>query len=132
MVKRRSGKNDRFVVIDHGLAIYMQLNSPRKHDLLEVPAFGYEVFHSMGMGYCGHILGNNWACVEYFCHVMAGGTNDLYAPLKGGMVWFSAGKGREEGVVNVNNPIRVHINNPGCYDLHVACQYNKINLMFSK
>ena len=53
------------------------------------------------------ILGNDRSGIQVSGDVMAGGADHLHASLKSGMVGFGPRKGGKEGMVNIDDPVRV-------------------------
>ena len=83
----------------------------------------------MGVGYGGYILSDDGSCIQFLGYVMARGANNLYPSFKSGMVRFRSCKGRKEGMVDIDDLVGIHTNKLWGYDLHIACENDKINLM---
>ena len=85
-------KNNRLVIVHHGLALYVQLHRPGQYDFFQVAAFSDQIGDMVGVGYGGDILGDDRALVEVFGDVMAGRSDNLDPSLEGGVVGLGAGE----------------------------------------
>ena len=61
---------------------------------------------------------------------MAGRTNDFYSSFKRCMIRFCTNERREERVVYVDDAVGLCFNHLFGNHLHIACQYNEIDVMF--
>src|SRR5690606_18926281 len=95
------------VVVAEHLALHVVPHRPRQHQLLQVAALAHQVLHRVAVGDGGDVLGNDRPGVELAGDVMAGGADDLHAPRVGGVVGLGAREGRQEGVVDVDDPLRI-------------------------
>ena len=63
---------------------------------------------------------------------MAGGSYDFHTTLESRVIGLGADKGRQEGMMDVDNPIGISIDELFRNDLHVACQHDEVHPMFGQ
>ena len=121
---------------DHGLIDIKQdtvfdvpADGAGEYDLFEVAAFADEVFDGVAVGYADYILLDDGTVVEDFGDVVAGRANQLYAALEGLMIWPRADERRQKRMVNVDDALRIAVDEVVGEDLHVAGEYQEVGLM---
>ncbi|MNV71212.1 hypothetical protein D3C71_1642200 [compost metagenome] len=57
-----------------------------------------------------HILFNNRATIKLFCNIVSSCSDNLYPALVRLSVRITANKGRQEGVMNINNLVAIVLN----------------------
>ncbi len=76
-----------------------------------------------------HVLFDDGSLIEFGGHVVGGGTDDLDPPFVGLVVGVPAGESRQEGVMDVDDPVGESIQDRVAEDLHVAGQYDQIDVL---
>src|SRR5579863_2569860 len=76
-----------------------------------------------------HVLLDDWSVVEYFGDVMAGCADELDAALESLMIRARSNKRRQKRVVNVDNALRVAVDEFVRQNLHVAGEHHEVRLM---
>ena len=80
----------------------------------------HQVVHSVAVGNVSDVLVDYGAGIEFFGNVVGGGTDDFHASLVSPTVGVRFDEGWKEGVVDVDNLVRVSRDEFGSQDLHVA------------
>jgi len=101
----------------------------REDNFFKVAAFADEVFDGVTMGDADDVLLDDGTVVEDFGYVMARSTNQLYAALKGLMIWTSANEGWQKRMVNVNDALRIAVDEIVGENLHVAREHQKVDIV---
>ena len=78
-----------------------------QHDLLEVSTFLYQISHLVAMGDADDVLLDDRTVVQGGSHVVAGGPNELHPTLESAMLGTSTTERREEGMVHVDDTLRI-------------------------
>ena len=64
--------------------------------------------------------------VEHFGDVVSGGADGFDASAVGAAVEGGPDEGRKEGVMDVDDAVRIGIDGIGCEDLHVAGEHDEV------
>ena len=75
-----------------------------------------------------HVLLDNRPLIQIFRHVVAGGTDQLYALVVGLLIRVRPHEGRQERVMNIDHSMRVMGDKIRTEDLHVTGQHHHIHL----
>src|SRR5215470_2283510 len=81
------------------------------------------------MGNTNDILLNNWPVIQNFRDVVTGCSNQLYATLESLMVRLGTNERRQNGMVDVDNPLWILSQKLGRQNLHVTRKHNKVRLV---
>jgi len=121
---------------DHGLIDIKQdtvfdvpADGAGEYDLFEVAAFADEVFDGVAVGYADYILLDDGTVVEDFGDVVAGCADQLHAALEGLMVRAGADEGGQKRMMNVDDALRIAVDEIVGKNLHVAGENHEIGLM---
>ena len=125
-----SGEDDGFVVVGEDFALDVPTHGAGKDDFFEVAALTDEVLDSLLVGDADDVLLDDGAFVQFRRDVMAGGTDDFDTAVMGGVVGPGSGKGGEEAVVDVDDPVWPGSADVIGEDLHVAGEDDGFDLMF--
>ena len=106
--------------MDEDPVLQVESHRPGEHDALEVFPLHLHVADGVAVADLDDVLGDDGAVIEGLRHVVAGGADDLDAPVIGLLVGASPCESRQEGVMDVDDPVR-----PVCHetireDLHVT------------
>ena len=72
-----------------------------------------------------HLLMDDRACIQLRSCVVAGGADQFHAPIVGTTVGIGPGKGRQQGVVDIDDAVVMLLTEPSGKDLHVATEDRK-------
>ena len=89
-------------------------------DLLEVLAFQDEALGSVLVGDAGYILLDDRAGIQFRRHIVARGADNLDTTLLGLMIRLRADEGRQEGMVDIDDVVRIGGNHLVAENLHVT------------
>lgn len=103
-------------------------NGPCQNDRLEVSSFPRELGHRVAVGHTCDLLVEDRSFVEFFGHVVRGGPDQLHTPVMSLAVGVGSDEGREERVMNVDDPRSIGVDQDGRQDLHVAGQHHEIDV----
>src|SRR6266446_3499731 len=104
--------------------LQMPHQRPRQYNPLEIAALLYKILYLITMRDADHILFDDGAVVKRFGDVVAGGADQFYTTMKCSMVGPRADKGRQEGMVHIDNARGIFLDELRRQDLHVASQHN--------
>ncbi len=107
----------------------MPANSAGEDHFLEVAAFADEVFDGVAVRDADDILLDDGAVVEDFGDVVAGCADQLYSTLEGLMVRARSDEGGQERVVNVDDALRITVDEIVGKNLHVASEDHEIGFV---
>ena len=110
----------------------MQLHGTRQNDLLQIPSFRDKIRNGMYMGNRAYILGNDRTFIQFLGDIVAGRPDDLYPTAEGCMVGFGPGKGRKEGVMDINDAVGIFLDKLGPHDLHIAGQDDQVYMVLAE
>src|SRR2546423_11824425 len=128
--KGKSSEHNSLIAIKQHPTLYMPAYSAREDDLFQVPAFADEVFDGVAVRNPNNILLNDWPIVEHLGDVVTGGANQLHTALECLMVRPRADKCRKKRVLNVDNPLWKPVDKVVVKNMHLACQYLEIRLLY--
>jgi hypothetical protein len=77
----------------------------------------------------GGVLVDYRTGVELFGDVVSGGADGFDASVVGAAVEVGPDEGREKGVRDVDDAVRISIDDIGCEDLHVAGEHDEVYLV---
>src|SRR5690606_10255406 len=97
----------------------MQLNGPGEDNFFQVPRLIDKIHYPMCVGHATDVVFNDRAVIQFIRYIVARGPDDLYAPLKCGMIGLGARKDGKELMMDVDNFIGVTINYARGYYLHI-------------
>src|SRR5471030_67711 len=97
----------RLIAVTENPMLQMPLNGPRQHDPLQVPALLDQILHLIPVRNARHILLDDRPIVQCLRNVVAGGTNQFDSPVKCRVIRPGAHKGRQERMVDIDNPGRI-------------------------
>ena len=118
-------KDDCLVLVGEYFALYVLRYRTGEDNLLEVSALEDQTLGGVFVGDACHVLLDDGTSVQLHRHIMAGGAYDLDSTLVGLMVRFCANERGEEGVVDIDDMMRVFCYHLIGYDLHIAGQYDE-------
>ena len=75
----------------------------------------------------GNVLLDNWAFIQTFGYIVAGGTNNFHPAFESRMIGFCSRKSGQEGMMDVDDFVFVFGYQVGRDNLHVTCQNDKVN-----
>ena len=101
----------------------------RQDEALEVAALLDEVWELVGLSDACDVLVDDGAFVELFGDVVAGRADQFDASCEGGVVGLRSGEGGQEGVVDVDDPQGVGLDEARREDLHVAGEDDEVDLV---
>src|SRR5207244_10559672 len=113
-------------------ALDVPADSAGEDHLFQVAAFLQQVVEGTAVGDAHDILLNDGTVIEDFGDVMAGGADELYASLKCLVVRLGAYEGRQERVVDVDDAVRVPVDEFLGKDLHVASEHDQVRTVLSE
>src|SRR5262252_6937662 len=122
-------KYDGLISIHQHAILDMGSYGAREYDFFQVTALADEVLHRVAVRDAHHVLLDDRPIVEDFGDVMAGRADQLDAAFERLMVGASAHKSWKEGVMNVDNALRVSVHEIVRQNLHVARQHHEIGLV---
>ena len=96
-------------------------------DFLEIPAEADQILHGLAVAHPQDVLFDDRSGVERLGHVMARGPDYLDSSLAGGVVRPRSREGRQKGVVDVDDPVRVRRDELRREDLHVAGEDDEVD-----
>ena len=77
-----------------------------------------------------HILFDDGAGVQLVGDIVTGGSDDFHSPFEGCMVRACPDECRQEGMVDIDDTLWIRLDHAVRDDLHVACQYNEVDIIF--
>src|SRR5215213_5850744 len=98
-----------------------------KRPPLYLAAEADQVLDRVAVGDLGHVLVDYGSRVELFGDVVGARADGLHAPLVCPTVGVSTGEGRQEGVVYVDDPVRISFDELWRKYLHVAGQHHQVD-----
>src|SRR5947209_18557317 len=121
------------LVEDHSLILVKQdavLDVPAdgagEDYFFQVAAFLQKIVECIAVRDANDVLLNDGTVIEDFGDGMAGGSDELYAALKCLVIRLSAHECGQKRVVNVDDAMRVPVDEFMGEDLHVAREYDKV------
>src|SRR6185312_7180718 len=94
---------DRSFAVQQNPVLNVPAHRARKHNLLQIAPFLYEIVHGVAMGNSDNVLLNDWPIVEHLRHVVARSANQLDAAHKCLMIRLRSHKGWKERVMDINH-----------------------------
>jgi len=122
-------EHDCFISVDEYAVFDVGADGAGEDYFFEVAAFADEIFDGVAVGDADYVLLDDGAIVEDFGDVVAGGADELDAALEGLMVWTRSDEGRQEGVVDVDDALRIAIDEIVGQNLHVAGEHHEVGLV---
>ncbi len=110
----------------------MPTDGAGKHDLLQVAALLQQVVERVAVGDANHVLLDDGAVIENVGHVMAGSSDQLDSASECLVIRFRAHERGQKRVMNINDAVRVLVDELVGQDLHVASQNDEIQIMLFK
>jgi hypothetical protein len=105
---------------------------PREHYLLQVAAFLHQVVERVAMRYSNCVLLDDGSFVEHLGHIMAGGAHQFDSPLIRTVIGLGPYERRQEGMVNIDDPVGVGGDEVAGENLHVTRQHHHLNLVIAQ
>src|ERR1700737_4611027 len=103
-------EDDRLVVPEHhDLVFDMPADRAREHGAFGVPSFANHVGERITVRDAYDVLLDDGTLVEDTRDIVAGGADELDAPLVRPVVWPRADESGQKRVVDVNHPVRVSV-----------------------
>src|ERR1700686_2745199 len=115
-----------FVAIKKNTGFNVPSNGAGEDNFLQVAAFSDEIFDCVAVRDADDVLFDDRAVVQDFGNVVAGCPDQLYAALKGLMIRACAHKCRQERVVNVDDALRIAVDEVVGENLHVTGENHEI------
>ncbi len=122
----RSVEDDGPVGVDQHPVLEVPAQSPGQDRPLHVPTDAQQIVDGVAMVDAADVLLDDGAGVQLGGHVVAGGPDQLDAPLEGLMVGTGPGERGEEAVMDVDDPSGVAVAHLGRDDLHVPGQHDDV------
>src|SRR5882672_10473959 len=117
------------VPVEQDPVVDVPADGPGQDDFFEVAALLDEVFDGIAVRDPDDILLDDGAVVEYLGNVVAGGADQLYAPLEGLVIGFRAHEGGQEGMVNVDDAVREGGDELVGEHLHVTREHGEVGFV---
>src|SRR5277367_6486750 len=117
--KQQLLENDGFISIEQDAVFDVPANGAREDDLFDVAAFLDEFVDGVAMRYALDALFDDRAVVEHLGDVMRRGANEFYATVKSLLVRLGSDKRGQEGMMNVDDPLRKLLDEVCRQHLHV-------------
>lgn len=121
-------ENDGAVAEGKNLVVKMLCHSPRENYFLDVTSLAHEVVDGILVRDVDNVLLNDGTRVKVSSDVMARGANEFHSAIVRLMVRFGTDKGGKRGVVNVDDLVRVVVDEVFGEHLHVARQDDDIDV----
>jgi len=121
-------ENDGAVAEGKNLVVKMLCHASRENYFLDVTSLAHEVVDGILVRDVDNVLLNDGTRVKVSSDVMASGTNEFHSAIVRLMVRFGTDKGGKRGVVNVDDLVRVVVDEVFGEHLHVARQDDDINV----
>ena len=99
-----------------------------QHDGLEVSALAREFGHRIAVGHTRDLLIEDRALVEFLGHVVRRRADEFHPSIVGLAVGVGSDEGREERVMDVDDPGPIGVDELGGQNLHVASQHHQIDV----
>ena len=125
--KTASIKDNRLVPVDQDSILEMPPNGGGKYKLFQIATFFDKVLGTMAMTYPDDVLLDDWTFIKILGYIVSGGAYQLHATLICLMVGFGPGKGREEGMMDIDYRTAHLLKKVLTENLHVACEYNQFD-----
>lgn len=106
----------------------MPFDGSRQNDAFDGPADPLQFADIIAVADALHVLLDDRAAVQHFRDVMGGCPDDFDAALISLGVRFASDKCREEGMVDINDPVPVMFDEGRRNDLHVPRQNDDIDI----
>src|SRR5215207_2519852 len=120
-------EDDSAVAVHEYSILQMPANRAGEDAPLDLASEADKVLHGVAVGYVRYVLVDDRPGVELLCYVVGSRADGLHAPLVGPAVRVRAGEGREERVVDIDDPTRVSSDELGRQDLHVAREHHDVH-----
>jgi hypothetical protein len=114
--------------VDQGAVREVQGDCPGEHGSLDVLAQTRQIIDRLAMRDPGRVLLDDRPRVQLLDHVVSRGADDLDALLVGLAMGIRAGKGGQEGVVDVDQRHAEPLEEVAGEDLHVARQHDHVDI----
>lgn len=108
----------------------MLQDSTAEDNLLEILALIDERLWRILVGNADDILLDDRTSIEVFGNIMACRANDLDSPLESLMIWLGSHECRQEGMMDVDDIVRIFGNHLWRDDLHILGEHNEIHAKF--
>src|SRR5579862_3702967 len=122
-------ENDGFIAVKQDAVLHVGANGSRKDNLFQITTFANKVFDGVAMRDSNHVLLDDWTIVENLGDVVARGTDQLNAALKGLMIRPRSDESGKKGMVDVDDALRITVDKVIRQNLHVACQHHEVRLV---
>src|SRR5581483_8649461 len=122
-------EDNRFIAVHKNAIFDVRSDRAGENNFLEIAAFTDQVLDSVAMRHADDILFNDGPVIENFGDIVARGADQLHATLKCLVVRTGAHECREERMMDVNDPLRIAVNELIGENLHVPGQDHKVRLI---
>ena len=102
----RSGEDAGAVLVDQHLMPQVVPDGTGQHQLFQVPALAHQIGYRIPVAYADDVLGDDGPAVQFGGDVVAGGADHLDPAFVGLVIGLGAGKGGQEGVMDIAIPNR--------------------------
>ena len=127
--ERRFLKDHSFIAVKKNAVFHVPANRPGEDHFLEIAAFADEIFDGIAVRDPDYILFDDRTVVEDFGDIVAGRPDQFYAALEGLMVGTRADESGKKRVVNVDDALRIALDEIVGENLHVAGEDHKVGFM---
>ena len=125
-------EHDRLAAVDEDAVLEVGAHGTGEHGRLEVAAGSGERGDVVAVADADRLLVDDRPLVEVVGGVVGGRADQLDATVVGLAVRVGPGEGREERVVDVDDPVRVGGDGPRRQDAHVARQHDELDVVLGE
>jgi len=121
-------EDNRLVVVDQDTVFQMKPDSLGQNHFLQVASLPNQIVYVVTVGHTSDVLDDDRSVIENRSDVVCGGADQFDPATKSLVIGSSAGKGRQEGMVDIDHRTTDPIEEVLRKNLHVTGQNNKVHL----